>query len=274
MAECAALARQMAAARTIFLWLRRRRLHIRLARQTSRRQQRKAALACLRYKQDCCLRAVLAEEEQRQAAAAQAMALADEADEQCCHEAAARTAESTALAEAALARMRYELDCCLRAALAEEQGRQAAAAQAKASAESAARAAASAETLLANERRRLEAAERATALAAKALADERQCRDTTECAAGLAAKTLADKKEAAERARESATAPLAAQVFIEGKWHQEEDERVLALDMPPNPIDTAIRRIQAECALRAAPLNAISPPPKYVECSILEYVVC
>jgi hypothetical protein len=36
MAERAALARQMAAARTIFLWLCRRRLHIRLARQTLR----------------------------------------------------------------------------------------------------------------------------------------------------------------------------------------------------------------------------------------------
>jgi hypothetical protein len=34
MAECAALAQQMAAARTIFLWLCRRRLHVRLARQT------------------------------------------------------------------------------------------------------------------------------------------------------------------------------------------------------------------------------------------------
>jgi hypothetical protein len=45
MAKHAALARQMAAARTIFLWLRRCRLHVRLARQTSRRQQHKAALA-------------------------------------------------------------------------------------------------------------------------------------------------------------------------------------------------------------------------------------
>ncbi len=34
MAERAALTRQMAAARTIFLWLRRRRLHVQLARQT------------------------------------------------------------------------------------------------------------------------------------------------------------------------------------------------------------------------------------------------
>jgi hypothetical protein len=46
-------------------------------------------------------------------------------------------------------------------------------------------------------------------------------------------------------------------VFTKGKRRQEEDERVLALDMPPNPFDMAIRRIQAECALRAAPLDAI-----------------
>jgi hypothetical protein len=57
MAERAALARQMVAAQTIFLWLRSRRLHIRLVRQTSRRQQREATLARLRYEQDCCRRA-------------------------------------------------------------------------------------------------------------------------------------------------------------------------------------------------------------------------
>jgi hypothetical protein len=76
-----ALARQMAAARTIFLWLRRRRLHIRLARQTLQQQQREAALPRLRYEQDCCSRAALAEEQRQQAAAARAKALADEADE-------------------------------------------------------------------------------------------------------------------------------------------------------------------------------------------------
>jgi hypothetical protein len=47
MAERAALARQMAAAQTIFLWLCCRCLHVRLARQTLRQQQRKAALARL-----------------------------------------------------------------------------------------------------------------------------------------------------------------------------------------------------------------------------------
>jgi hypothetical protein len=54
-----ALARQIrqqhefSAVRTIFLWLCRRRLHVRLARQTSRRQLREAALARLRYEQEC-----------------------------------------------------------------------------------------------------------------------------------------------------------------------------------------------------------------------------
>jgi hypothetical protein len=62
-AERRAQARERAAARTIFLWLRCRRLHIRLARQTSRRQQQEAALTRLRYKQDCCSRAALAEEQ-------------------------------------------------------------------------------------------------------------------------------------------------------------------------------------------------------------------
>ena len=49
------------AARIIFLWLRRRRLHARLARQTSRQQFHEAALARLRYEQECSDRATLAE---------------------------------------------------------------------------------------------------------------------------------------------------------------------------------------------------------------------
>jgi hypothetical protein len=93
---------------------------------------------------------------------------------------------------------------------------------------------------LVNERHRREVAECAAALAAKALADEKQRRDAAECAAALAAKTLAEKKEAAKRAWDSVAAALAAQ----GKRHQEED-------------DMTIRRIQAECALCAASLDAI-----------------
>ena len=45
------------AARTIFLWLRRCRLYVRLTRQTARRQHRKAALARLRYEDACHRRA-------------------------------------------------------------------------------------------------------------------------------------------------------------------------------------------------------------------------
>jgi hypothetical protein len=83
-AERRAQARERAAARTIILWLCRRRLHIRLIHQTLRRQQREAALARLRYEQDCCRRAALAEEQHRQAAAARAKAAIDEATEQLC----------------------------------------------------------------------------------------------------------------------------------------------------------------------------------------------
>ncbi len=46
MAERAALARQMAAAQTIFLWLCRHRLHVRLAHQTLQRQQHASTGSC------------------------------------------------------------------------------------------------------------------------------------------------------------------------------------------------------------------------------------
>jgi hypothetical protein len=59
--ERVAHARQMAAAQTIFLWLCCRCLKIRLAQMTARRQQRKAALARLRYEQECCTRAAMAD---------------------------------------------------------------------------------------------------------------------------------------------------------------------------------------------------------------------
>jgi hypothetical protein len=62
-------AARQAAARTIFLWLRRCRLHIWLARQTSRCQQHEANLARLRYEDDCCARAVLANANRQQPAA-------------------------------------------------------------------------------------------------------------------------------------------------------------------------------------------------------------
>jgi hypothetical protein len=96
--ECTALARQMAAARTIFLWLRRHRLQICLAQKTARRQQREATLACLQYKQECCVHAAMADKRQRQAAATWEKALADEVDEQRCQEEAAHAAASADMA--------------------------------------------------------------------------------------------------------------------------------------------------------------------------------
>jgi hypothetical protein len=123
----------MTAAQTIFLWLCRRRLHVWLARQTSRRQQREAALARLGYKQDCCSRAALTEEQCWQAAAAQAKALANKADR------------------------RHRQD-----ALAVEQRRQ----------ELDEHAVAMAESALAEERRCRELAERAATLAELALAED------------------------------------------------------------------------------------------------------
>jgi hypothetical protein len=91
---CAAKARRTVATTTIFLWLCRRRLQIRLAQKTARRQQREAALARLQYEQECCTRVAMADERQRQAAAMQEKALADEVDEQHCQEEAACTAAS------------------------------------------------------------------------------------------------------------------------------------------------------------------------------------
>ena len=81
--------RELTAARTIFLWLRQRRLHARLARQTSRRQLHEAALARLRYEQECSERATLAEKQRLAAAAARATALDDAAVEQRIREALA-----------------------------------------------------------------------------------------------------------------------------------------------------------------------------------------
>jgi len=91
-------ARQTAAARVIFLWLRRRRLFARLARQTSRRRQHEAALARMQHEQDCCTRALQAAEHHRQAAAARAKAIADEAP--AWHRQSEETRRQAALTEA------------------------------------------------------------------------------------------------------------------------------------------------------------------------------
>jgi len=66
--------RKQAAARTIFLWLRRRSLFVRIDHRTLRRQQRDAALACLCYKQDCCRHAAVAQERRRHEEAAEGAA--------------------------------------------------------------------------------------------------------------------------------------------------------------------------------------------------------
>ena len=68
--RCTDQARQMAATQVIFLWHRRQRLFARLARQTSWRLQREAALARMQHEQECCARALQAAEHRRQAAAA------------------------------------------------------------------------------------------------------------------------------------------------------------------------------------------------------------
>ena len=80
--EAADARRKTAAAQLIFLWLRRRRLHARLARQTSRQQQREAALARQHHEDECFARALQAEKQRMQVAATHAKALADEAKEQ------------------------------------------------------------------------------------------------------------------------------------------------------------------------------------------------
>jgi hypothetical protein len=97
-------ARWTAAATTIFLWLCRHCLQIRLAQKTARRQQCEAALARLRYEQECHTRAAMADKWQRQAATTREKALANEANEanegRCQEEAAC----AAALVEIALAK--------------------------------------------------------------------------------------------------------------------------------------------------------------------------
>ena len=70
------------AARTIFLWLRRCRLHVRLTRKTARRQHREAALARLRYEDACHRRAALAEAKRREDTLAEEQRHLDEAKRQ------------------------------------------------------------------------------------------------------------------------------------------------------------------------------------------------
>jgi hypothetical protein len=72
---------QTAAIRVIFLWLHRRHLFARLARQTSRQLQREAALARMQHEQEYCAHALQAAEQRRQAAAVRAKDIANEANQ-------------------------------------------------------------------------------------------------------------------------------------------------------------------------------------------------
>jgi hypothetical protein len=57
---------------------------------TAQRQQREAALARLRYKQECCARMAMVEQQQQQVAASWEKVLADEATKQRCRKAVAQ----------------------------------------------------------------------------------------------------------------------------------------------------------------------------------------
>jgi hypothetical protein len=143
-----------AAARTIFLWLRRCCLHIRLARQTSRHQQREANLAHLRYKDDCCARAALANANRQQPAAVRVKDAIREQpvlDKAAIHEAFDNICQI-------FDKIRKEL--CQAVALTVTQSMDAEALAAQASAKT-----------LAKERRRQEVAARAAALAVQASAE-------------------------------------------------------------------------------------------------------
>jgi hypothetical protein len=167
MCKRTALAQWMVAAQTIFLWrCHCRHLHIQLAHQPLQRQQRKAALTHLQYRQDCCLRAALAEEQRWQAAAAQVKALANKADKQCQQDALAMEQHCQELAK---------------------------------------RAAASAELALAAEHRCWELAECAAAMVESVSAAEQCHQELTDCTTVLAETTLANEHCCLEAAEHSAT---------------------------------------------------------------------
>ncbi len=138
----------------------------------------------------------------------------------------------------------------------------------------------SAESSLANKRCRHKAAAQATELAELVLAKKQRCHKTTvwekalannaceqrcqelaECTAALAKLALVVEQTAV-----SADLVLPKPALAEDKQRQEEtakkqrcsdNERVMAPVLPPDPINAAIWRIWVECALLAAPLDAI-----------------
>jgi hypothetical protein len=123
----------------------------------------------------------------------------------------------------------------------------------------AARAAELAELVLAKKQR-----PHKTTVQGKALAHDtckQHCRESAECTAVSAKLALA-----AERTAVSADLAFPKLALAKDKRRQEEtakkqrcsdDEQVMALVLPPNPVNAAIRRIRVECALLAAPLDAI-----------------
>ncbi len=194
------------AAQIIFLWLH----HAWLARQTSQRQQREAALTCLQHEQEYCA-CVLVEEQRKQAAAAQAKAIADEADERHPQ------------AEAAIGEQRQQAATAWEKALAQAADKQLCQEAAAASAELALveerhchkalmQAALSAASSLADEQCRHEADKQAAALTELALAEDRRRHESATQTAMSAESSLANKRshhEAAARAVELAELVLA-----------------------------------------------------------------
>ncbi len=90
---------------------------------------------------------------------------------------------------------------------------------------------------------------------------KQRCQESAECTAALVKSALA-----AEQTSVSADLALPKPALAEDKRRQEEtaekqrhsdDELIMAPVLPPDPVIAAIRRIRAECALLAAPLNAI-----------------
>jgi hypothetical protein len=270
----------LAAAQTIFLWLRRRRLHVRLARQTLRRQHHEAALARLRYEQECSERAAFAEKQHLAAAAtAHAKRLADEAvaqriwealaEEHCCHEANIQRLKDL-LADK---RRRHEADHLSanlalvkeRRRLADERCRHEAAAQAAALAEqalgeerrrqeAATQSAALAEQALGEEWRRHEAAATVAVSATQALAEERCRHDVSARAAASAELALAEEQRRHETATQVATAAKAVEHEMSAEQSLADTERRHA---PPANVMEGIRRVQAACDYLAAPLDAL-----------------
>ena len=111
----------------------------------------------------------------------------------------------------------------------------------------------------ANKQRRHKSAMREKALADNAC--EQLCRESADCTATLAMSALAATQTAIladlalpepalakDKRRQEETAK---------KQHRADNEHVMVPVLPPDPGNTAIRRIWVECALLAAPLDAI-----------------